>query len=156
MSKFSDYLYATFSITLSLDTITSDVKGQALMASILVLAAQSDGSVSPVESAKLASLLNDKFANSDDESIQLAVESAKRISDLSRRRVLIKAANQDLALPHKEDLMVMVLQIIAADERKEPGELELLDELMDGLDIPANVMDRVYSRYFKGKHRNAT
>ncbi len=156
MSKFSDYLYATFSITLSLDTITSDVKGQALMASILVLAAQSDGSVSPVESAALASLLSDKFANSDDESIQLAVESAKRISDLSSGSALIKAANQNLALPHKEDLMVMVLQIIAADERKEPGELELLDELVDGLDIPANVMDRVYSRYFKEKKRNAT
>ena len=151
MSKISDYLYSTFGITMNLDTVTADARDQALMASILLLAAQSDGSISPVESAELARLISDRFANSDEESIRLAAESTRRIPELSSTSELIEAANRGLPLPKKEDLMVMVLQIIAADERKARGELELLDKLVDGLDIPANVMDQVYSRYFEDR-----
>jgi uncharacterized tellurite resistance protein B-like protein len=150
VSKISDYLFSKFGMTVNLDTVTSDARGQALMASILLLAAQSDGSISPVESAELARLISDRFANSDEESVRLASKPTQRIPDLSSTSELIEAANRGLPLPKKEDLMVMVLQIIAADERKAPGELELLDKLVEGLDIPANVMDRVYSRYFEG------
>ena len=151
MSKISDYLYSTFGMTMNLDTVTDDARGQALMASILLLAAQSDGSISSVESAELARLISDKFATSDEESIQLAAESTQRIPELSSTNDLIEAANRGLPLAKKEDLMVMVLQIIAADERKAPGELELLDKLVDGLDLPVHVMDRVYSRYFEDR-----
>ena len=145
MSKISDYLSATFDITMNPDTRSDDAGGQALMASILLLAAQSDGSISTVESAELARLIGDKFANSDEETNQFAAESSQRIPELSNTSKLIEM----VPLPQKENLMVMVLQIIAADERKERGELELLDKLVDGLEIPGDVMDRVYSRYFK-------
>jgi uncharacterized tellurite resistance protein B-like protein len=149
MSKISDYLSATFDITMNPDTRSDDAGGQALMASILLLAAQSDGSISTVESAELARLIGDKFVNSDEEKIRFAAESSQRIPELSNTSELIEMANRGLPLPQKENLMVMVLQIIAADERKERGELELLDKLVDGLEIPGDAMDRVYSRYFK-------
>lgn len=121
------------------------------MAAILLLAAQSDGSVSPTESAELQKLITDRFANSDDQTIQAAADASQRIPDLSNTSELIEAANQGLPSRQKEDLMVMVLQIIAADERKEPGELALLDKLVDGLGMPGNTVDRVYSRYFKDR-----
>jgi len=149
MSKISDFLYATFGLTMKQDSPGNDASGQVLMASILLLAAQSDGSISPAESAELQRLINDKFANSDEESIQVAADSSQRIPEFANTSELIEMANRGLPLPQKEELLVMVLQIIAADERKEPGELELLDKLVDGLEIPAAVMDRAYSRYFK-------
>lgn len=151
MSKISDYLYTTFGITKGPDTATDDANAQALMASILLLAAQSDGSISPVESAELARLISDKFAHGDEDSVQLTAESSQRIPEFSSTNELIEAVNRGLELHQKEDLMLMVLQVIAADERKEPGELELLDQLLDGLRIPGHVMDRVYARYFKNK-----
>ena len=151
MSKISDYLYTTFGITKGPDTATDDANSQALTASILLLAAQSDGSISPVESAELARLISDQFAHGDEDSVQLAAESSQRIPEFSSTNELIEAANRGLELHQKEDLMLMVLKIIAADERKAPGELELLDQLLDGLRIPGNVMDRVYTRYFKDK-----
>ena len=149
MSKISDFLYATFGLTMKQDSPGNDASGQVLMASILLLAAQSDGSISPAESAELQRLINDKFANSDEESIQVAADSSQRIPEFASAAELIDIANRVLPLPQKEELLVMVLQIIAADERKEPGELELLDKLVDGLEIPGTLMDRVYSRYFK-------
>jgi len=149
MSKISDFLYATFGITLNRDSPRADANGEVLMASILLLAAQSDGSISPAESAELQRLINDKFANSDEESIQVGADSSQRIPEFASAAELIDIANRVLPLPQKEELLVMVLQIIAADERKEPGELELLDKLVDGLEIPGTLMDRVYSRYFK-------
>ena len=88
---------------MNLDTVTADARDQALMASILLLAAQSDGSISPVESAELARLISDRFANSDEESIRLAAESTRRIPELSSTSELIEAANRGLPLPKKED-----------------------------------------------------
>ena len=151
MSKISDFLYATFGITMNPVTPSDDANGQALMASILLLAAQSDGSISPTESTELQRLINDKFANSDEEFIRVAADSSQRIPEFASTSELIEMANRVLPLPQKEELLVMVLQIIAADEQKEPGELELLDKLVDGLEITGPVMDRVYSRYFKDK-----
>lgn len=151
MSKISDFLYATFGITMNRDSPGADANGEVLAASILLLAAQSDGSISPAESAELQRLINDKFANSDEESIQVGADSSQRIPEFASTAELIDIANRVLPLPQKEELLVMVLQIIAADERKEPGELELLDKLVNGLEIPGTVMDRAYSRYFKDK-----
>jgi hypothetical protein len=52
-----------------------------------------------------------------------------------------------------------VLHVISADNEKDAGEMKLLAALIDGLKIPDNVMDKVYTRYFKDQkeqQRNAT
>ena len=147
MSRISDYIYTKFGVTVGLDAITKDTDGQALMASILVLAAQSDGASSPVEFAKKVDMISDKFKTGKEHSIQQLVKAAKHISKLDDGGVLIEAANTDLSLSYKEDLMVMVLHVIAADEKEAPGEMELLGRLIEGLQIPDEIMDRVYARY---------
>jgi hypothetical protein len=43
----------------------------------------------------------------------------------------------------------MVLDIIAVDQEKDPGELSLLSRLIDALDMPEESMSRVYDRYFE-------
>jgi hypothetical protein len=59
------------------------------------------------------------------------------------------AINQKLTLAQKEDLMLMVLHVIAADSRKDAGEMMLLAAVVEGLRMPDRRMDKVYERYFK-------
>lgn len=147
MSKISDFLYAKAGITIGLDAITDDEEGQTLMAAVLVLAALSDGSASPVETVEITRLISDKFANSDAESIRLLANAAADIA-ATDSAALITAAKEDLALPYREDLLVMVLHVIAADERKEPGELKFVGDLAVKLGLPSSVLSNVYARYF--------
>ena len=151
MNRISDYLAGTFGITGNLDAAAGDADAEALIAAIIVLAAQSDGTIGRAESAKLQALISDRFASADHETIEHAAEPSQRIPDLSRPGDIIERANRTFSLPQKEALLLMVLQVIAADERKERGELEFLDQLVTGLEISTPVMDRIYARYFEGK-----
>lgn len=44
---------------------------------------------------------------------------------------------------------LMILSVIAADNRKDAGELNLLAALTEGLKMPDKVMNKAYGRYFK-------
>lgn len=151
MIRISDYLAANFGVIGNFDMVANDGASQALVASILLLAAESDRAIAPAESANLQTLIGDGFASSDPQTVERSAEPSQRIPDLSNPDDIISHANRVLGLPQKEELMLMVLQIIAADERKAPGELEFLDQLVIGLDISSDVMEGVYTRYFEGK-----
>ena len=59
--------------------------------------------------------------------------------------------NDNLALAQKEDLMLMVLSVISADNQKDAEEMKLLAALIDGLKIPDKIMNKVYEQYFEDK-----
>ena len=48
----------------------------------------------------------------------------------------------------QESQMLMVLNVISADNRKDAAEIRLLAALIEGLDIPDKTMSVVYERYF--------
>ena len=54
-------------------------------------------------------------------------------TDLDEIRV---AVNDNLALAQKEDLMLMVLSVISADNQKDAGEMKLLAAMSEGLNMP--------------------
>jgi uncharacterized tellurite resistance protein B-like protein len=64
---------------------------------------------------------------------------------------LVANINDELSLADKEDLIDVVLHIIAADNRKDAREMELLATLINGLHIPDNVMERAYAKYFQSQ-----
>lgn len=62
---------------------------------------------------------------------------------------IMVAVNDKLALAQKEDLMLMVLSVISADNQKDAAEMKLLAALIEGLNMPDKVMNKVYERYFE-------
>lgn len=78
-----------------------------------------------------------------------------RVSDeLATHRSLdeiLVSVNDHLTLAQKEDLMLMVLSVISADNQKDAGEMTLLAALIEGLNIPDKIMNKVYKQYFEGK-----
>ncbi len=64
---------------------------------------------------------------------------------------ILVSVNDNLALAQKEDLMLMVLSVISADNQKDAEEMKLLAALIEGLKIPDKIMNKVYEQYFKDK-----
>lgn len=62
---------------------------------------------------------------------------------------ILESANDNLGLAQKEDLMLMVLSVISADNQKDAGEMTLLAALIEGLNIPDKIMNKVYAQYFE-------
>jgi hypothetical protein len=55
-----------------------------------------------------------------------------------------------LTRTQKEELMFMVLCVIAADDQKDAGEMKLLAKLIDGLRLSDQFMQKIYDRNFDG------
>jgi hypothetical protein len=107
----------------------------------------------------MVEMLRQRFPLDRGEALSLVTRASDELSADSHLDEVLAEVNDKLTLPHKEELMLMVLHVISADNEKDAGEMKLLAALIDGLKIPDNVMDKVYRRYFKDQkeqQRNAT
>ena len=157
--KLTDLIYAKTGFTIDLPSLASDLDAQTLVASLITLVAKSDGGISLDETARMVEMLRQRFPLERVEALSLVTRAADELSADSHLDEILAEVNDKLALPHKEELMLMVLHVISADNEKDAGEMKLLAALIDGLKIPNNIMERVYARYFKdqkGQQRNAT
>ncbi len=149
--KLTDLIYAKTGITFDLPSLASDVDAQALIASLITLVAKSDGGISPDETVRMVELLRQRFPLKPGEALSLITRAADELAADSHLDEILQEVNDKLALPHKEELMLMVLNVIAADNQKDAEEMKLLEALIDGLKIPNKVMQDVYARYFEEK-----
>jgi uncharacterized tellurite resistance protein B-like protein len=124
-------------------------ESQNLIASLLALVAKSDGGISLDESERMVGLLRNRFRVSPIEALEMITRASHELAVHSRLDEVMDAINQKLTLAQKEDLMLMVLHVIAADSRKDAGEMMLLAAVVEGLRMPDRRMDKVYERYFK-------
>jgi len=149
--KLTDLIYAKTGFTFDLPSLATDQAAQELVVSLITLVAKSDGGVSPDEMARMVEMLRQRFPLDPDEALSLITRAADELSSDSHLDEVMKEINDTLPLPHKEELMLMVLHIISADSEKDAGEMKLLATLMEELKIPDSVMNDVYQRYFDEK-----
>ncbi len=157
--KLTDLIYAKTGFTIDLPSLASDLDAQILVVSLITLVAKSDGGISLDESARMVEMLRQRFPLERVEALSLVTRAADELSADSHLDEILAEVNDKLALPHKEELMLMVLHVISADNEKDAGEMKLLAALIDGLKIPDNIMEKVYARYFKEQkeqQQNAT
>jgi len=147
-----DLIYSATGIRIGSDSLGNDANSQILIATLLALVAKSDGGISPDESLRMVELLRGRFQLQPGEALNLLVRSsdemARRTTELDE---MFTALNDKMTLAQKEDLMLMVLNVISADNQKAAGEMKLLATFLEGLDIPDKIMENVYERYFDNK-----
>jgi uncharacterized tellurite resistance protein B-like protein len=149
--KLTDLIYAKTGFTFDLPNLAADLDAQEMVASLMTLVAKSDGGISPDETLRMVELLRQRFPLKPGEALNLVTRAADELSADSHLDEILREINDTLSLPHKEELMLMVLNVIAADNQKDAEEMKLLEALIDGLKIPDSVMQDVYSRYFEEK-----
>jgi len=149
--KLTDLIYAKTGFTFDLPNLAADLDAQDLIASLITLVATSDGGISPDETVRMVELLRQRFPLDPGEALSLVTRAADELSEDSHLDEILAEINDKLALPHKEELMLMVLQVISADNEKDAGEMNLLAALIEGLKIPDAIMSDIYDRYFAEK-----
>lgn len=146
-----DLIYSKTGISFGTDSFVGDSEAQTLIASLLVLVANSDGGISPDESLRMVELLRNRFRIMPGEALDMVTRAADELATYDKLDEILASVNDELTFPQKEDLMLMVLGVIAADKKKDAGEINLLAALIEGLKIPNQVMDKVYERYFEDR-----
>ncbi len=144
-----DLIYAKTGIRIGLDSIAGDIEAQTLIASLLALVAKSDGGVSPDESLRRVELLRSRFQLRPGEALHMITRASDELAAHTDLDEILDSVNNNLSLAQKEDLMLMVLSVISADNQKDAGEMKLLAAVTEGLKIPDTVMNKVYKRYFE-------
>lgn len=99
----------------------------------------------------MVQLLQRRFGLSPVDAFALVRDIPDRVQNRADVQRLIEALRQELSPQGKEEVMMMVLDIIAVDHEKDPGEMNLLSRLIDALEIPEASMSVVYGRYFEAR-----
>jgi len=150
--SFVDLIYSATGLRIGSDSLGNDADSQLLIATLLALVAKSDGGISPDESLRVVELLRGRFQLQPGEALNLLTRSSDEMAGhTTELDEMFAELNEKMALAQKEDLMLMVLSVISADNQKAAGEMKLLSTLLEGLDIPDKIMENVYERYFDNK-----
>ena len=145
-----DLIFAKTGVRIGTDSVAGDHEAQTLIASLLTLVARSDGGISPDEYSRIVELLRNRFGLRSGDALDMVSRAADELASHDKLDEILDSVNEELTRNQKEDLMLMVLSVIAADNQKDAGEMKLLAALIDGLKIPDQVMHKVYERYFDG------
>ena len=144
-----DLIYSKTGISIGPESIAGDIEAQTLIASLLALVAKSDGGISPDETLRMVRLLRSRFQLKPGEALNMITRASDELAAHTNIDEILVSVNNSLTLTQKEDLMLMVLSVISADNQKDAGEMKLLAALIEGLKMPDEVMNKVYERYFE-------
>jgi uncharacterized tellurite resistance protein B-like protein len=147
--KISDVIYEKTGVSLNLDNLSDDPEGQLMTAALLAEAGHSDGGISPDETTRIVELICGRFGVHENEAISLLVNGLEKLAEEGHYETLLSTLNDRFTLEQKEDLLVMALEVVAADGRKEASELQFISVLIDDLSIPEAVVKKAYNRYFQ-------
>jgi len=151
--KLRDLIYAATGIDFGPDNTPVDINAQIAVAALLVVVANSDGSIDSKEMVKMVEALCRRFSLTSTVALDLVTRAIDDQSMPGDSSGLIDELNQHLTLKQKEELVLMLLEVIAADGEKEASEMAVLDRTVFALNISDRHLARIYQRYFE--HRRS-
>jgi uncharacterized tellurite resistance protein B-like protein len=130
------------------DDVEEDYDERFLVAALLVFVARGDGAISEKETEKMLSLVGEHFGLPSGASLALLTRAIESLSDDGRLPDRLHELAPMLDATQKEDVAVMLLNVVAADGRKDAAEMELLRRAGDIMGITSEGMHRAFDRYF--------
>lgn len=122
-------------------------ESQSLVAALLVFVAKGDGTISDMETDKMLALVEEELCLPTADALALLTDA---LSDFDDKIDLdnLRELSSILSDQDKEDIVLMLLKVIAADGRKDAEEMDKLNIAADVVGISPEVMHRAYDRYF--------
>ncbi len=152
--RISDFIYRRTGRVLDLERVSSEPDLQATVALLLAGMADADGAITDDEFERIVGLMRGFFGFNENVSLDLfmkAVDELRKRDDLS---TIMDELRPRLDLRRKEDLLVILLKVIAADGEKHPKEMAFLHRFATGIGLPDDVTERAFERY-AGERRSA-
>ena len=120
-----------------------------LAAALLVYVAKGDGSIADEESAAMMQLLSDYFAMSSAESLSVLRDAMGELAASDDAASVLNKLSEGVSTQEKEEIALMMLKTVAADGRRDPGEMEKIRQAAEIIEIPPDSLHRAYDRYFE-------
>ena len=152
--KLQQLIYASTGIDLGGDNAPVDINAQIAVASLLVVAANSDGSIDGKETVKMVEALCRRYSMTPVVALDLVSRAIESQSLGDESPALFDELNERLTKKQKEELVLMLLEVIAADGEKEASEMAVLDRAVSALRISGNRLDKIYQRYFAARRKS--
>ena len=152
-NKLLDLIYTTTGIDLGSGDSPVDINAQIAVASLLAVAANSDGSIDSQETVKMVEAMCTRFSLTSAVALDLitrAIDDQLAGSNSSR---LFEELNERLSTRQKEELILMLLEVIAADGEKDSAEMTILNQAVAALDISDSRLSKIYDRYFENRRK---
>lgn len=122
--------------------------GQFLVAALLVYVAKGDGVISEKETEKMLSLVSEHFNLPSGASLELLTRATEECTGDSELATRLESLRPLLSEQEREDAAVMLLNVVAADGRKDASEMEYLRRAGEIMGISPEGMHRAFDRYF--------
>ena len=145
--RISELVYRTTGRVLDLDQVTDAPDVQAMVALLLAGVADSDGAITDDEFVRIIVALRGLFDLDETVSLDLYVRAVEELRNRGDLADVLADLGPKLSLKRKEDLLVAVLKVIAADGEKHPAEMAFLHRFAADIGIPENVTARAFERY---------
>ena len=127
---------------------TETYDSKFLVAALLIFIARGSGTIEPEESAKMIDLIEDHFHMEGAESLELLTRAMSEMAEHPELGQALVDLAPTLSEQDKEDIALMALKVIAADGRRNVGEMEKFNEAIEAIDIAPETVHRAFDRYF--------
>jgi uncharacterized tellurite resistance protein B-like protein len=127
-------------------TETYDAK--FLVAALLIFIARGSGSIEPEESAKMIDLIEEYFQMQGAESLELLTRAMSEMAENPELGQALIDLAPTLTEDDKEEIALMALKVIAADGRRQVGEMEKFNQAVEAIGISPETVHRAFDRYF--------
>ncbi len=121
---------------------------QFLVAALMVFVAKGDGTISDRETDKMLSLVGEHFSLSNASCLALLTRATTELADNAQLTDRLRELGSQLQASDKVDIAVMLLNVVAADGRKDAAEMEYLQIAGEIMGISPEGMHQAFDRYF--------
>ena len=131
-----------------------DINAQMAIASLLAIAANRDGSVDSNETVAMVEVLRRRFGLTSLVALDLVTRALDDAAVSVSPTPVFEQLNDRLKAAEKQDVILMLLDVIAADGEKDKQELSLIYETAGALSISDAMLAKVFKRYFKARRKH--
>lgn len=121
---------------------------QFLVAALLVFVAKGDGTISDRETDKMLLLVGEHFGLSSAGCLALLTRATTELAENAQLADRLRELGRQLHDSEKVDIAVMLLNVVAADGRKDASEMEYLQTAGEIMGISPDGMHQAFDRYF--------
>ena len=121
---------------------------QSLIATLLVFVAKGDGTISGMETDQMLALVEQHMGLHSAEALALLTESMAGLADDPDLGKL-SGHGRAFSDSDKEDIVFMLLNVIAADGRQDAEEMDKLNIAADMIGVSPEIMHRAFDKYFE-------
>lgn len=147
-TKLGQELRARTGQPIDADGVMTERDFRFLITLLLVDLAKSNGRITQTETEKMMEITQSQFQMSSAEALELLTSAVATLTDHPNLEDVLRALKDVLNAAAKEEILLLMLELIAADGQRETREMEIFKHAADVLEIAPESVHKAFERFF--------